>query len=301
MSSSSTFSSLTWNIEGFSRNVLNLKHFTKKHFPDFIFLSEPQIYSNDLELAMKPIQGEYLCSLNSADKFDPELPLIKSKAHGGTLALWKVEHDPFVSVHPVSSTAFLPIIFDPPYSLLSIHIGIYLPTLGKESSFFEELSLLSSCIDELNEKYTNAPVYLRGDFNVSNKHIKRTDILKFFCSEHKLSQVSILHETYHHFMGNGASDSHLDKILFSTSLASPETLNTVHCKLNDPLVDSHHDIIITEWKLPNVTPPQPSEENIIAPIIKNTRKAVLWDDPGIERYQDLVAPHLSFPTSMSLA
>ena len=136
-------------------------------------------------------------------------------------------------------------------------------------------------------------MYLRGDFNISNKNIKRTDILKFFCSEHNLSQVSILHETYHHFMGNGASDSHLDKILFSTSLASHETLETVHCKLNDPLIDSHHDIIITKWKLPNVTPPQPCKENIIAPKIENTRKRVLWDDSGIERYQDLVTPHLS--------
>ena len=42
---------------------------------------------------MKPYQGEYKCSLNSDDKYDPELPLVKSKAHGGTLAMWKLEHD----------------------------------------------------------------------------------------------------------------------------------------------------------------------------------------------------------------
>ena len=242
---------------------------------------------------MKPLQGEYFCSLNSADKFDPELPLVKSKAHGGTLALWKAKHDPFVSVHPVTSTAFLPIIFDPPTSLKSIDIVVYLPTLGKESNFLEELSKLSNCIDDLNEKFIDAPVYIRGDFNVSNRNVKRTDMLDYFSTEHQLSQVTILHKTYHHFLGNGLSDSHLDKILFSSSVKFPETLELVHCKLNDPLVDSHHDIIISNWILPNVTPPQPSKDNVIAPKIENTRMKVLWDDSGIEKYQDLVAPHLS--------
>ena len=173
------------------------------HQPDFIFLSEPQIFANDLELSMKTFQGEYKCSLNSDDKYDPELPLIKSKAHGGTLVLWKIEHDPYVSIHPVSSSAFLPLIYDPPSSPLSIHIAVYLPTLGKESSFFEELAKLSDCIDELNNIHGDPLVYIRGDLNVSNKNLKRLDMLNYFCSEHKLSQASIPHATYHHFLGNG--------------------------------------------------------------------------------------------------
>ena len=92
------FSSMTWNIETIRRNIFNLKHFASQHLHDFRFISEPEIFSNDLNLVLRPIQGEYRCSLNSADKYDPELPLLKSRAHGGTLALWKVEHDPFVSI-----------------------------------------------------------------------------------------------------------------------------------------------------------------------------------------------------------
>ena len=235
---------------------------------------------------MKPLQGEYFCSLNSADKFDPELPLVKSRAHGGTLALWKVEHDPYVSIHTVSSSAFLPLIFDPPFSPLSIHIG-------KESSFYEELSKLSECIDELGDIYTNAPVFIRGDFNVSNKNIPRTNLLNYFCSEHMLNQVSIPHPTYHHFMGQGLSDSHLDKLLYSSFLENPESLEHVHCKLTDPLIDSHHDIIISSFKLPIVVPPEASNENVTAPTVENVREKIMWDDNGIEKYQNLVAPHLT--------
>ena len=246
-SSSTTFSSITWNIEGLSRNIWNLQNFTNNHFPDFIFLSEPQIFACDLDLAMKPLQGEYKCSLNSADKYDPELPHVKSKAIGGTLAMWKIQHDPYVTIHPVSSTAFLPIIFHPPCSPLTIHVGVYLPTLGKESDFYDELSKLSQCIDELADIHDDAPVYLRGDFNVSNKNLKRSDMLNHFCSEHRLSQVPIPHPTYHHFVGNGLSDSHLDKLLFSRSLIFPEVLETLHCKLSNPLVDSQHDIIVSSW------------------------------------------------------
>ena len=217
---------------------------------------------------MKTFQGEYKCSLNSDDKYDPELPLTKSKANGGTMSLWKIEHDPFISIHPVFSSSFLPLIFDPPYCPLSIHIAVYLPTLGKESKFFEELSKLSECLDELTFKHVDAPVFIRGDVNVSNKNLKRTDLFKYFCSEHKLSQTSIPHKTYHHFLGNGLSDSNLDRLLYSSSLKHPEVLDTVHCKLEHPLVDSHHDLIVSNWKLPTVTPQPSSNENLVAPKVK---------------------------------
>ena len=43
---------------------------------------------------MVALQGEYCFALNSHDKYDPELPLVKTKANGGTMVLWKVCHDP---------------------------------------------------------------------------------------------------------------------------------------------------------------------------------------------------------------
>ena len=225
----SSFLAFTWNIEGLGRNIFNLKYFVDQHHPDLILLSEPQIFANDLELVMRPLSGEYLACLNSADKYDPELPLFKSKAHGGTMALWKREHDPHITVFPVSSPAFLPIVFHPPGSPISIHIAVYLPTLGQESQFLDELSKLSITMDELGDAHPDAPIYLRGDFNVSHSNPKRTDLLNHFCNTYNLLQLSFPHPTYHHFVGNGQSDSSLDRIIFSRSLLRHEILQTIHC------------------------------------------------------------------------
>ena len=116
---------MTWNLEGFTRNAYNLKYFSTYYKPDPIFISEPQIYQNDVKTPMALLQGEYCFALNSADKYDPELPLVKTKAHGGTMILWKSCHDPYLSLHPVSSPSILPVIFNPPHSSVSIHVAVY--------------------------------------------------------------------------------------------------------------------------------------------------------------------------------
>ena len=163
--------------------------------------------------------------------------------------------------------------------------------MGKESKFCEELSKLSDCIDELANIHRDAPVFVRGDLNVSNKNLKRLDMLDYFRSEHNLNQVSIPHATYHYFLGNGLSDSNLDKILFSSSLKHPEVLVTIHCKLEDPLIDSHHDLIVSKWELPTVTPEPSSSVNLVAPKVENPCVKILWNYTGIENYQHLVAPY----------
>ena len=117
---SNSFSVLTWNLEAFSRNVYNLKYFATCFMVDLIFICEPQIYQCDVDLNMNHLQGEYCHALNSTDKYDPDLPLVKPKAHGGTMVLWKIQHDPYISVHPVSSAAILPVIFNPPNSPTSL-------------------------------------------------------------------------------------------------------------------------------------------------------------------------------------
>jgi hypothetical protein len=76
----STFTAMSWNIEGLARNIYNLKHFITIHQPDLIFLSEPQIFQHDLDLLMMPLKGDYNFAVNSSDKFDPELPLVKSRS-----------------------------------------------------------------------------------------------------------------------------------------------------------------------------------------------------------------------------
>ena len=55
--------------------------------PDIVLLSEPQIYACDLHQTMNYLKGEYNCSLNSLDLYDLDLPLVKSKAYGGTMVL----------------------------------------------------------------------------------------------------------------------------------------------------------------------------------------------------------------------
>ena len=207
--------------------------------------SGPEIFSNDVDLVMQYLRGEYCYYLNSEDKHDPELPMVTTKAHGGTMILWKHNLDPFINVHPVSTTAFLPIIFNPPNNPTSIHICIYLPTSGKEAQFMEEISSLSSVIGDILLLYPGAPIFLRGDFNVSDKNKNRTALLAYLCQQYELQQAQIHHPTYHHFLGNGSSDSYLDKLLYSNSLAVKETLVKIICKLTNPLVESHHDIIVS--------------------------------------------------------
>ena len=209
------------------------------------------------------------------------------------MAMWKSQHDPHISVHPVSSTAFLPIVFKPPGFSRSIHVAVYLPTLGQESKFLEELSKLSNLVDELSEAHPEAPIYLRGDFNVNHNNKKRNDLLNHFCSEHHLFQAFISKPTYHHFVGAGQSDSYLDRILFSGSVRHQEVIKSIECKLTNPLVDSHHDVLISEWLLSKEEDVDTSFENIVAPIAENDRQKVLWSDTGIQEYQNLVLPHLT--------
>ena len=187
---------------------------------------------------MLHLRGEYDFALNSADLLDPELPLVKAKAHGGTMVLWKHCHDPFIKVCQSSSTSALPFIFSPPGSPPSIHVSIYLPTHGQDSKFVEELSALDVLLQELLELQPGAPVFLRGDFNVNFKNIKRNELLHCFYKSFDLKEAEIKHRTYHHFTGNGRSDSNLDKIIFSPTLAVPETVVKIHCKLEDPSIDS---------------------------------------------------------------
>ena len=113
---------------------------------------------------MQEFRSMYFSSLNSPDLYDAELPLKKSRCFGGTMALWKREHDPYISIHKVASSAFLPIVFNPPNLPLTIHLAIYLPTAGRDADFVTDLAALDACILELHDKYPDATFFLRGDF-----------------------------------------------------------------------------------------------------------------------------------------
>ena len=271
---------MTWNIEGIKGNIFNLIQLIQIYSPDIILLSEPQIYRCDIDQCLSALRGEFSYYLNSEDSFDEDLPLEKSRASGGTLALWRNELDPFITPFSPPSASILPLIFTPQDSSTSIHINVYLPTQGKEDQFMTELSNLSALIDEIDEQYPNSPLYLRGDFNVSFKNKKRRSMLDFFLSSHSLKEVVIDHTTYHHFTGNGNSDSHLDKLIYRDSNPEDEALITIICKLDCPLVSSSHDILLSSWIATKV---DFHPETIVdeAPKMQNTHFKTLWTDEGI--------------------
>ena len=100
--------SLTWNIEGIKPHQYVLSETLLAYLPDLVFLSEPQVYQTDINQYIKGVQHEYCFWLNSDDLTDPDLPLLKSRAKGGTMALWRKWLDPYITVHHTQSSAFLP-------------------------------------------------------------------------------------------------------------------------------------------------------------------------------------------------
>ena len=97
---------LTWNCEGLKRNYLSLSDFACNLKPDLILLSEPNVFSHDLPHLMKYFTPQYKYYLNSEDRYDKELPFVKNQAYGGTMAMWKAEHDAHITVHPVLTTSY---------------------------------------------------------------------------------------------------------------------------------------------------------------------------------------------------
>ena len=292
---SDSFLSLCWNIEEFGRNILNLKSLVNTYSPDIIFLSEPQIYSCDVQQVMKYLIGDYCYYLNSHDKFDPSLPLTRSKAHGGTMALWKQRYDPYITVKTslITSASFLPLVFHPPDIASSIHVCVYLPTNnGQDQSFINEISYLSTCLQLLREEYPGTSIYLRGDFNVSKKNSARTKIFNSFMYNENLVEIDINHPTYHHFTGQGFSDSHLDRLLIYSADRFTEALHAVICKLDNLEINSHHDALLSLWTTPLNTYEQQVPSMVIAPKIDNHRHRVCWTNDGIESYQEIVLPQL---------
>ena len=87
-------------------------------------LTEPQIYKCDVEQSMRYLRGLYEYHLNSYDVYDPELPIIQAKAHGGTMVLWKKELDPYITTLPALTPVISSFLFHPPLYEPTIHVCI---------------------------------------------------------------------------------------------------------------------------------------------------------------------------------
>ena len=285
-----SYSSISWNAEGFSRSKFFLHSLKDSFDPDFLFLSEPHMFQCDLATEMTLFQPFYRSYLNSDDLFDLELPLTKRKAVGGTMALWKVKYDQFVTVQPCPSPSILPLLFSPPGMVSSIHITIYLPTAGKDVEYYQEVTNLMQCIDDLTNRFPDALLFIRGDANANPKNVTRNTMLTNLMLKWNLTRVAINHKTYHHFTGNGNSDSELDVILHNN--AAVEHLFQVICQIDHPSLTSHHDALFSHFYLPEKSSdhcPDPPR----APRIKNERVRINWTQPGSQSYMELVSSSLA--------
>ena len=242
--------------------------------------------------SMNLFKGEYFSKLFSEDLLDSSLPLTKYRAKGDTMALWKRGLDQYITVWTEhTSPSFLPLVFSYPGSVPTIHVTIYFPTSGKDVEFIEVLVKLDDCINEMIAKHPEALIFIRGDANVNRKDKTRNSLLHKLCEDWNLVMVDIPHPTYHHFTGDGASDSCLDVLIHS--LSASENLSTIYCKLDDPLLTSHHDILLSSFQLPLVLAQPADQEYPLAPRVPNTRVKIQWSDTGIKQYQDSVDQNLS--------
>ena len=291
---STYLSILTWNIEGFSRNFQNLRLFSEQYSPKLIFLSEPMLHQSDLPPLLLPFKGRYESHLNSEDIYAEDLPLAKSRAHGGTMVLWHTSISPFVTVLPSKTPSFQSILMKMPGTVTSVHTVLYLPTSGKEDLFMSSLVDLGAHIEEIRLQYPDAPHFFRGDANVNPNNSARHGLFSFFCSQYQLITLPLLHTTYHHFVGDGAFDSEIDVILYySPNGIASEHLEKIICKFESPFVTSQHDVILSTCKL-SKAPLVPHDQNLQkAPKVPNERIKIIWQEEGIQEYERLVGSSLA--------
>ena len=283
---------MIWNIECYKPHQHVLDGVLLSKLPDLAFVSEPQAYQADIEQLTRGIRHEYCHLLNSDDLYDQDLPLTKSRAVGGTLALWRRWLDPYISPYPTHTSAFLPLILKLPGTRISVHIALYLPTHGKDTEFISELASLKNCIDEILAKYNYPLIFIRGDGNCNPKNIPRSQVWQHFMHEYGLHRVIITHPTYHHFVGGGLFDSNIDIIVHTVADQVYEKVTAIICRNDRPDISSHHDIIMSEFTLPHQPPPLPQPDLIVAPRTMYRRNKIIWTEEGIQQYKTMIAAQL---------
>ena len=281
----------TWNIENLNKNKFALKHFVETYDPDFILLNEVQIFNFDSQHVIPYFQGEYCHHLNSQDNHDPGLGLFQNKAQGGTMMLWKKSLNKFITILPTKTSSFLPVLFHPPGHTPSVQIAIYLPTSGRETEFVHEITELRVYLEDLMEAHPDYLIYIRGDSNVNPNNISRKNMFESFLNCINLKYINISHKTYHHFVGGGVFDSNIDVILHSAESSTTEQIGEILCGKDIPLIESHHDIIVSSFSLPKIDP-EACKEPSPPPVIENSRIRTVWADENIENYQDLINDNL---------
>ena len=274
-------------------SIFSLMDFLDTRAPDLVFISESQTFQSDIKPLMQTLQCKYDYFLNSDDLHSPEVSVKQAFSYGGTLLLWKNELTSFISIFPVDTPAFTPLILKAPETPVSAHIALYLPTQGKDQEFFNEIVNLRICLNDIQQEYPGCLFFLRGDSNVNPNNRKRVTVLRQLMEDFSLKMVNITHKTYHHFKGNGESDSNIDVLLYSIKHDVSEQVTEIICRHTQPLVLSHHDVIISQSIIPAILPNTsgfvPPNE---VPRLVNSRHKILWTEQGAESYEALIKPQL---------
>ena len=250
------------------------------------------LHQCDLPPLLLPFSGKYECHLNSEDLYDPALLLDKVRAYAGTMILWECSLSSFITLIPSVSPSFSSILLNLPGTLPSIHTVVYLPTSGREDQFMTSLVELQGHIEDARDKHPEAAHFLRGDANCNPNNTSRFNLFNDFCANLSFKRVPLNHPTYHHFVGNGNFDSEIDVLLFHGKNAS-EALLDIICKNDCPIIDSHHDVLLSTCVIPSAPEPHPDTNLVVAPKVKNDRIKILWNDDGINEYQNLIGSSLA--------
>ena len=205
------------------------------------------------------------------------------------MVMWHSSLNGYIKVLPASSPAFQTILLKYPHVVPSLHTVIYLPTAGNDEKYVSVLSQLKEHVDAIRIEYPGVPHFVRGDANSNSKNTMRHNLLSHFSGEYSFERIPLHHPSYHHFVGDGLFDSEIDVILVHASVDSAsEVLLQIICKLENPLIDSHHDIILSCCTLSSKIIHADDSGLVKAPTVPNERIKIFWTPEGIDEYEHVV-------------
>ena len=137
-----------------------------------------------------------------------------------------------------------------PDQQVTVHVGIYLPTSGKEQEFISKITNLGVRLTEIIEQYRTATLFIRGDSNANKNNKNRCLLLSKVLEQFSLSLVPTDHPTYRYFTGEGLYDSHIDILAHSNHHGVTEQVMDILCIKDHPSMLSHHDMIVSRCAIP---------------------------------------------------
>ena len=209
------------------------------------------------------------------------------------MIMWHLSIDQYVTPLDPPSSSVLPILISLPGARKACHICVYFPTAGLEDQFIAAVSELDSTLSSIKEQFgEDTFLFIKGDMNASRKNSRRFPLLQNIIKKYGLTSVSPFHPTYHHFLGfNGEFDSTLDVLIHSDCPAVQETLLEQVCRNVNPLVLSHHDLLVSAVVIPTCKE-ETDYSAYKAPTLKNNRVKILWSDEGVKSYKEFLGDQL---------